>query len=420
VSAPCRSSYPAEATQRNDRQRRTRANQLAVEEKAVYDFINGSIAADGDDCLRACSQRLPREARRRARPLRQLELERQARPTSRASQLRPCGAGPSGARGRVYDEEKWSSHSAYNSRTYVMLWGRCGMSELNFHQLRIFSVVAQHKSFSRAARELKISQPAVSAQVRQFEEDLGVVLIDRVKHRVGLTDAGRTVTSYAQRIFSIADEMIDSVESLRDLTHGRLVIGASPTIAEYVLPPLLGRFRRTHPGIELKIDIGPNKAIADSVLRNQLDMGFVGEDFKSRDLIITPFATDDMVLVAAPGHPLTETETVSRVELATLDYVLREHGSWIRRAVDELFARIEVDPTIVIELATNGAVKQAVMANIGVSILSRHAAALEIETGRLIALHAPEMERQRAFNVVYHRDKQLTGAERAFLDLVLA
>ncbi|MBM2811520.1 MAG: LysR family transcriptional regulator [Chloroflexi bacterium] len=294
------------------------------------------------------------------------------------------------------------------------------MTELNFHQLRIFSVVAQHKSFSRAARELKISQPAVSAQVRQFEEDLGVVLIDRVKHSVDLTDAGRTVTNYAQRIFSIADQLVESVESLRDLTHGRLVVGASPTIAEYVLPPLFARFRRTHPGIELRMQVGPGRTILDCVLRNQLDMGFIGEEARARDVIVTPFAADDLVLIAAPGHPLAEADSITRDQLTDLEFVLREEPSWVRRAVDRLFAQIDVTPRVTLELSTNGAVKQAVMANIGVSVLSHRASALELDTGRLVALTAPDLEFQRALNVVYHRDKQLTGPERAFLDLVLA
>jgi DNA-binding transcriptional LysR family regulator len=292
-------------------------------------------------------------------------------------------------------------------------------AELNFHQLRIFFAVARLRSFSRAARELRISQPEVSSQVRQFEEDLGAVLIDRVGRRVALTDAGRTVLEHAQRIFAISDEMVEAVESLRDLSHGRLSVAASVTIGEYILPPLLSRYRRTHPGIELSLDINPTRTVVDLVLQNEVDVGFVGDDVKQRGVAVTPFGTDSLVLIAPPSHPMADA-VLGVDEIASLDYVMRKSGSAVRRVVDRGFADLRITPHVALEVSTNAAVKQSVMANLGVGILSRYAVGLEIEVGRLVELHTPDLQMQRSFNIVVRRDKQLSGAETAFIDMVVA
>jgi DNA-binding transcriptional LysR family regulator len=291
------------------------------------------------------------------------------------------------------------------------------MAELNFHQLRIFFAVARLRSFSRAARELKISQPAVSSQVRQFEEDLGVVLIDRISRRVELTEAGRTVAEYAQRVFTISDEMLEALESLRDLSRGRLFIAASHTVGEYVLPPLLGRFRRTHPGIELKLEICPTRMVVDQVAQNEVDLGFVGEDVKARGIVVRPFGVDVLVLVASPTHPLAA-GALSAEDLGILEYVMRQPGSAVRRAAERRLSELGIVPRVVLELSSNEAVKQAVIANLGVGVLSQLAVAREIEAGCLVQWQVPELDLHRTFNILVHRDKKLSGPERAFLDLV--
>ena len=277
--------------------------------------------------------------------------------------------------------------------------------------------MARQRSFSRAATELRITQPAVSAQVRQFEDDLGLVLIDRVGRRVALTDAGRTVAEYAQRVFAISDELVESVESLRDLSAGRLLISASHTVGEYVLLPLLGRYRRAHPGVELKLEIGPARNVIDQVAHNEVDLGFVGEDVRQRGIVVTPFGNDTLVLVSSPSHPRAGT-AVSNDDLASLEYIMRESGSGVRRATERRLAEIRVTPRIVLELSTNDAVKQAVIANLGVAILSRYAVGIELEAGCLVVLPMSDLDLQRPFNMLTHRDKQLSGPERAFLDLM--
>ncbi|MEA2641820.1 MAG: hypothetical protein QOF51_3214 [Chloroflexota bacterium] len=291
------------------------------------------------------------------------------------------------------------------------------MPELNFHQLRIFAAVAQYRSFSRAARELKITQPAVSTQVRQFEEDLGIVLIDRVGRHVSLTDAGRIVAEHAQRLFDIADNMLESVESLRDVSRGRLVLGASHTIGQYVLPALLGRYRRAHPGVDLALELAAGPTILERVIRHQIDVGFVANEVHAREIVATTFATDEIVLVASPLHPLAEAAAIGPEDLAACDWVARDVSSETRRLVDRRLADAGFTLQPMLELASNEAVKQAVMANLGVAMLSRNVVALELEVGRLVALPAG-VECRRSFSYIVRRDRQLSRPERTFLDLL--
>jgi len=292
------------------------------------------------------------------------------------------------------------------------------MTELNFHQLRIFYMVAQRRSFSRAARELKISQPAVSAQVRQFEEDLQLVLIDRSRHRVGLTDAGRTVVNYAERIFGMSDELVARLGALRDPPHAQLVMGASPTIGEYVMPRFLARYRRAHPAVDLQLEIGPTRSIVDCLLNDEIGLGFVGDEVTAPDVASYPFAIDELVPVISPGHPLAGATSLTAKELSGLDFIMRHQGSSTRRAAEARLAELGIAPHVAIELGTNEAVKQAVMANLGVAILSRWAVRFEVATGQLATICPDTLTCSRRFQAIVRKSRQLTDVQRAFLDLL--
>jgi DNA-binding transcriptional LysR family regulator len=292
------------------------------------------------------------------------------------------------------------------------------MTELNFHQLRIFSMVAQLGSFSRAARKLEISQPAVSAQVRQLEEELGLVLIDRANHRVGLTEAGRSIAGYAERIFAMSEELLVTADRLRNPPRARLLLGASPTIGTYVLPAFFARFRRTNPDVQLELRIAPARAIVERLLVDEIGIGFVANEASAPDIAVYPFGHDVLLAVAAPGHPLGGRPTVSPAELRSIELIQHRSGSSTRRAIDARFAELGETPRVVMELENNETIKQAVIAGLGVALLSRAAVGAEIDAGRLVSVGADTLSCQRHFYYLVRRSRQVTDVQREFLELL--
>ena len=176
------------------------------------------------------------------------------------------------------------------------------MDSPSLHQLRLLVTVAERGSFTQAAEALHISQPAVSAQVRELERRYGQPLLERQARGVRLTEAGRLAVSYAERILGLTTELDRTLADLRGVQRGRLTLGASTTPGEYVLPALIGGFVQRYPGIEVALSIGNSQVIGAAVLAHRLDFGFVGIPLNDRHLIVTPFAEDEIVLFAAPAH----------------------------------------------------------------------------------------------------------------------
>src|SRR5437667_8180369 len=211
------------------------------------------------------------------------------------------------------------------------------MRTLNLHQLATFQVVAKHCSYVRAAEELHFSQPAVSAQIRQLEESLGVKLFDQIGRKTHLTQAGTQLYAYSQKIFSIIDETVETMEALRSPYSGRLSVGADTTVGTYVIPGLLGKFRQIYPDVEITLDVVNRAALVDALMNNRIDMAIVGRVPDDIPVIIEPFAPNELVLVAAPTHRLAYRVNVPLEELAKEHFLLREVGSGTRAALEALF-----------------------------------------------------------------------------------
>ncbi|MBI4279070.1 MAG: LysR family transcriptional regulator [Armatimonadetes bacterium] len=289
---------------------------------------------------------------------------------------------------------------------------------MNLHQLKIFQTVARLGSYSRAAEELRISQPSVSIQVADLERSLGVDLFEQIGKRIYLTEAGRTLEEYARRILSLVDETQAALEDVQKLRRGRLIIGASTTPGTYILPPLLGDYKRNHPQVEVRLDIANSRRIQERLLRNELDLGVVGWSVTGKDLVVEPFLMDSLVAIAAAGHPLASRERVTLADLIREPLLVRERGTGTREAIEEAFARMNLTLTPVMELGSAEAIKQAVAANLGVSIISRFAVTLEVNAGLLGILPVEDLRIERPLYIVRHRDKRLTRAAQAFLDLL--
>ena len=292
------------------------------------------------------------------------------------------------------------------------------MSATNFHQLYIFYTVAGLQSFSKAAEALHISQPAVSHQVSLLEQYYNQPLFDRLNRRIKLTPAGDIVLDYAQRIFALDEEMKRVLQDLGEVAFGRLILGASTTLGEYLLPGILSQFLERYPKVEVELSISNTQQITKNVLQQTLDLGFVGGPITGEDLVIEPFVSDEIVIIVSPKHPLTGRHDISMEELRKERFIVREKGSATRITAEDWLKKLDVELTIKLELASNEAVKQAVMLGLGPGILSRLAIMREEKSGQLSILNISGFHCSRQFSLIYRKDKRLISVEKAFLKMV--
>lgn len=262
---------------------------------------------------------------------------------------------------------------------------------INLHLLRIFEAVALSRSFSQAADTLYISQPAVSKGVRELERQLGVALLDRSRRTIRMTEAGQLLHHYAQQLFAIERAAETGLAQLRELGQGRLALGASSTIGTYMLPSLLGAFRQRYPGVQLMLDIDGPERLIERLRKEPLDTVFVEGPIDDTDLLVAPWRTDTLVVVAAAHHPLLEWQPLGVAELLDMPFVLHERGSGTREVVEAALRERCVSLRVVLELGSTETVKQAVCAGLGLAIVSTAAIELERVAGKLVVLDVPDL-----------------------------
>jgi DNA-binding transcriptional LysR family regulator len=292
--------------------------------------------------------------------------------------------------------------------------------ELNFHQLRIFHTVARLGSFSRAAEELNISQPAVSIQVQDLERSMGIALLHRKARALQTTQAGELAYSYAQRIFSLSAEMQGAVADIQGLRQGHLIIGASTTPGEYILPVAIGRFRQHYPQVRVELKISNTRSIINQLVQRELDLGMVGNWPAGEDgeLDVVEYVMDEIVLVISPDHHLARAESLSLGQIMEEGLVIREQGSATRQTAEASFADAGIHPTITIELGSNQAVKLAAASGVGVGVVSRFGIGAEVGSGHLKVLEVEGWKCTRPLTLVYVKERHLSPAQRAFIQLL--
>ncbi|MEI7554432.1 LysR family transcriptional regulator [Candidatus Chlorohelix sp.] len=289
---------------------------------------------------------------------------------------------------------------------------------MNFHQLRLFYVVAQCGSFSRAAEKLSISQPAVSAQVKEFEKELALQLFERGSKIMYLTEAGKLIQRYAQQIFAQANELERAIEDLKGLAIGRLTIASSTTVAECILPHALGLFKTAYPAIQLEMQIANSTKVVEWVSERHFDLGFIGNEIESDELVIVPLCEDEIGVFVATNHPLANRKSITPEELAQQLFVARERGSATRLNAERVLQNLGIKPKISLELGGNEAVKRAVCTGLGVGMLSIFSLTPEIKAGMVKIIPVEGLACYRNFTAIYRRDKELTSAEKRLLEVV--
>jgi DNA-binding transcriptional LysR family regulator len=290
---------------------------------------------------------------------------------------------------------------------------------MTLHQLRIFSAVARHLSYSRAAEELRLTQPAVSAQVRELERHLGGVFFERIGRAIRLTDAGTELLGYAEKTCALVDEAALAMEEFEGLKRGRVALASVSTAGAYVLPPLLGAFRKRHPGISISLEVGNREVCQQRLLRREVDLVVMGRVPEQIPHEAEPFLPDELVLVAGPSHPLVKAKDIRANRLAGEPFIFREAGSGTRLNAEEFLRQRGIAVPVGLELGDTSAVKEAVAAGLGIALLSRHAIRMELALGRLAVLDVRGLPLRRQWYIVHREKQRLSRAAVAFKAFLL-
>ncbi len=290
---------------------------------------------------------------------------------------------------------------------------------VSLRQLRVFEAVARRSSYTRAAEELHLSQPAVSMQVRQLEDQVGLPLFERIGKGIGLTEAGREIYHYSRSINRALAEMEDVVQSLKGVSRGRLSVAVASTI-NYFAPRLLAEFHRRYPGIHLTLDVTNRERIVRQLESNQVDMVLMGTPPGDVDVAAEPFMANPLVVIAPPDHPLADARDIPLERLASEVFVMREPGSGTRQSLERFLAESGTLIRHGMQMTRNEAIKQSVRSGLGLSVVSAHTIELELETGRLVTLDVQGFPLPRDWYLVYRRGRRLSPAAKAFHDFVLA
>ena len=255
---------------------------------------------------------------------------------------------------------------------------------LNLHLLRMFATVVRTGNFSRAADLLNISQPAISKGVRDFELQVGCRLLDRLPKGVVPTEAGRALARHAESLFAAERAAEDELFALRSLDNGSLRIGASTTIATYMIPRYLGAFHRAYPGIDLYLTSANTRDIAALMLAQDIDIGLVEGPVEERGLVAEPWRTDIMRLIVAADHPFADApDAIEPNGIASERLIVREPGSGTREVVARALAAHGIEPGRTLEVGSTAAIKQAVVSGLGISIVSAAAITDQLRLGQL-------------------------------------
>jgi DNA-binding transcriptional LysR family regulator len=274
-------------------------------------------------------------------------------------------------------------------------------------RLQVFHTVARLLSFTKAAETLHMTQPAVTFQVRQLEEYFNTRLFDRTHNRISLTEAGARVYQYADRIFELYSEMENAVREMTGEISGSLTIGASTTIAEYMLPALLGDFRNQYPDVSIHLKVSNTDGIVSMVENNTIDLGVVEAPVSNKNLVVDKCRDDRLVAIVPPKHELAARDSIRMEELLQHPFICREEGSGTREVISEYICKTDEcrqTMQIAMELGSPEAVKGAVEAGMGISVISNATIQKELRLGTLVALQI-EPPLERPFSFVHQKQK---------------
>ncbi|MFQ6019340.1 MAG: LysR family transcriptional regulator [Dehalococcoidia bacterium] len=286
---------------------------------------------------------------------------------------------------------------------------------MNLHQLRIFYTVAKHLSFSMAAEELFMTQPAVSQQVKALERHLNIKLFERTGHKLFLTEAGEAIQESALAILTAQTEIERVIAELQGSSRGRFVLGANTTGGMYIVPTIVRAFREVHPEAELTLHVESTNRICERVMQNMVDIAVVTGPLQDRRFVVRDLCQDELLLTVSPSHPFAAHASVSLADVASEPFILPEPGSRTRLLVEETFTERGFKPRVTMQLAGTEAVKKAAEANLGVAMVSKYAIQRELSLGVLRAVDIDGLTIYRPIHMLYRKGKHFSPLARRFL-----
>jgi DNA-binding transcriptional LysR family regulator len=293
---------------------------------------------------------------------------------------------------------------------------------MDFRRLEVFTKVFQQKSFSKAGQALFLSQPTVSEHIRLLEEDLGLTLFDRQGKEIVPTKAGEFLFQYAIQLMSLRRDSLRAMEQFRDKGVGELLIGGSNIPGQYIMPGLLGGFKKRYPGIQIRLWIGDTQFIQEKVLDSTIELGLVGALIEHRRISSQPLTTDELVCISLPGQAGEKQRAIDPDKLLSLPFILREKGSGTRKSLEQALKKIHLDPKnlqVVAEMGSNEAIRQAVKAGLGISVISRRAVQEDLDQGRLQEIKIRKFPLLRNFYLISLNQRTLSPLAQEFKAFIL-
>ena len=291
------------------------------------------------------------------------------------------------------------------------------MKNVSLRSLKVFEAVARHRSFSRAAQELHLTQPAVSMQVRSLEAEAGLPLTEQIGKKIFLTDAGAELARHARLIASQLAAAEEALAAIRGLAGGRLSVGVVST-AKYFAPRLLAQFRARHPGMALQLEVHNRQTIVRQLGDNEIDLAIMGRPPEELATAADVFAPNPHVIIATPEHRLARRRKLAAADIEAETFLVREPGSGTRGAMERYFLEHGIAPSQRLEMGSNETIKQAVMAGMGISFISENTIGLELAAGLLARLPVAGTPLMRQWHVVRLAQKQLSPLASAFREFL--
>ena len=290
---------------------------------------------------------------------------------------------------------------------------------MNLRQLRIFKSVCQNQNMSATARKLHISQPAISQTISNLEQQLNVKLFERLNRRLVLTNTGKILLNYSNRILNLIDEAEQTIDDINNLKQGKLRIGASMTIGTYLLPKIINQFQQQHPKLEIKFMIDNTEIIESMVLENEIDLGLVEGPTENKNIIRENFFDDQLLLTCSTDHEWAKHNTIAPEKLKNKKLIIREKGSGTREVIENILVKHQLNYKIQHTLNNIEAIKKAVIANMGVSILPTIAIKEELVNNQLSTIKLKDISFTRKFSFIYHQDKYQSKLFKKFINFII-
>jgi LysR family transcriptional regulator, low CO2-responsive transcriptional regulator len=289
---------------------------------------------------------------------------------------------------------------------------------VTLRQMRVFTAVAHYGSFTRAARELHLSQPAVSQQIKLLEQEAGLPLFEHIGRTIHVTAAGQELLRYATQVTELLRDAAETLAAMRGLKRGVLKLGAVST-AKYFAPSLLSTFALAYPDVTIRFAVGNREEVIKLLAANEIDLVIMGRPPRELATVAAPFAKHPLVIIASPNHPLANKRRIPVKQLVNENFVIREEGSGTRAAMEHVFKTHGAAYRTSMEVTSNETIKQAVMAGMGLSFISMHTVMLELTTGKLVTMNVSGLPVVRDWFVIHLRDKKLSPIAEAFRSFLL-